>query len=81
MIDPLWNVRLARFHGAPSFLEPVALGAESVDLIQHSIQESVGRFGRYPCPLQLLYFAALPVDLRPHPLDFAANMLNVRHGP
>jgi hypothetical protein len=31
--------------------------------------------------LQLLDLAALPVDLSPHSLDFAPNMLDVRHGP
>jgi hypothetical protein len=37
------------------------------------------RWGRSRA-LQLLDLAALPMNPCPHPLDFAPNMLDVRHG-
>ena len=63
------------------FLKPVALSAKRVNLVQHSFKQCVGRRRGYPGPLQLPDLAALPLDLNPHPFDFAPDMLDVRHGP
>jgi hypothetical protein len=63
------------------FLEPVTLGAQGVNLVEHPIEQRVRLDRGYPGPLQLPDLAALPVDLCPHSLDFAPNVLDVRHDP
>jgi hypothetical protein len=73
--------RLCLGHHGQLFLEPIAVGAKSVDLVEHAIQEGFRRRRGYSRPLQLPDLAALPMDLCPHPLDFAPNMIDVRHGP
>jgi hypothetical protein len=59
--------------------KPFALGAKSIDVIQHSIQQGLGRSGWDAGTLQLPDLAALPMNLNPHTFDFAPNEFDVRH--
>jgi hypothetical protein len=60
-------------------LELVALGTLAVDGSEHSFRQSFGRGRGYAGPLKLPDFAALPLDLRAHPLDFGSEVVEVRH--
>jgi hypothetical protein len=60
-------------------LQPVTLGAKVVDLVEHAVEQGLGRGARYPGALKLSDLAALPLDLVTHALDFATYELNVRH--
>ncbi|WP_349253700.1 hypothetical protein [Bradyrhizobium sp. CB82] len=55
------------------FLEPVSLGAQFVDLVEHPVQKRLGRRGRNSRPLKLPDFAARAMDLGPHALDLAPH--------
>jgi hypothetical protein len=50
-----------------------------IDAGEHFFQQSFGRSCGDPRPLKLTYFAALPVNLSPHTLDFGANLVKL-HG-
>jgi hypothetical protein len=60
-------------------LQPVALGAEVVDLVEHPVEQRLGRDGGYAGALKLPDLTALPLNLATHVLYFAANELDVRH--
>jgi hypothetical protein len=61
------------------FLDAITLGAEVVDLVEHSLQQCLGGSARYSSPLKLLDFTPLSLDLVAHALDFGADELDIRH--
>src|SRR5581483_1773639 len=60
-------------------LQPVPFGTKAIDLVEHSLEERVGRGSRYPRPLKLRDFLALAAYLDAHALDFTPDEFNVRH--
>jgi hypothetical protein len=63
-----------------SFFQPVALRTQPVDIVQHPIQQSLGRCGWNACSLELPDLTALALDLHAHTLDLAPNVFDIRHG-
>jgi hypothetical protein len=59
-------------------LEPVALGAEIVDLVEHPIEKRLGRVAGYPGALKLRDLSALEQNLKPQTGDLASDKLDVR---
>jgi hypothetical protein len=51
-------------------LQPVPLGAEAFNLVEHSLQECFGGGGRYPGSLKEEDFPPLTPDLGAHSFDF-----------
>jgi hypothetical protein len=68
------------FDRAGQLLELVSLGAHSIDVGKHSLQQSLGRGRGYASPLKLPDFAALSVDLGAHSFNFGSEVLEVWHG-
>jgi hypothetical protein len=60
-------------------LEPFALGAEVVDLVEHSVEQRLGQGARCSDSLKLPDLTALALNPAPHALDFASDELDVRH--
>jgi hypothetical protein len=69
---------LCLWWGRPVFLEFVAFGTYAVDVGEHSFQQSFGRGRGFAGPLKP-DFAALPVNLGAHPLDFGSELVKL-HG-
>jgi hypothetical protein len=65
--------------GRQILLQPIALGAKVVDLVEHSVEQRLGRGGRYAGALQLPDLTALPLNLVPHALYLFPNELDVWH--
>jgi hypothetical protein len=61
------------------FLESLALSAEPVDSVEHSIQQGFGRGGGYSGTLELLDLSALPMNLQAHVLDLGPNKFDIWH--
>jgi len=56
------------------------LVGHSIDFGQHSFQQGFGRGRGDARALKLADYAALPVDLGAHPLDFGSEVVEVWHG-
>ena len=59
--------------------QPVSLGAKTLNLLEHSLQECFRGGGRYPGSLKEEDFPPLTPDLRAHSFDFRSNEIKVRH--
>ena len=57
------------------FLESIPFGAKLVDLVEHSLDQSIRGCGRYPGPLKLADFTPLSRHLGAHVLDFGPDEL------
>ena len=63
------------------FLQPVALGAKLVDLVEHPFQQGVSRGAGYSGMLKLPDVTAQSLDLTAHVLDISTNEIDVWHAP
>ncbi|WP_168212739.1 MULTISPECIES: hypothetical protein [unclassified Bradyrhizobium] len=60
-------------------LQAVPLGTESVNLIQHALQQGVGGLSRYTGSLELKDLLSVPSDLDAHVFDLSPDVIEVRH--
>jgi hypothetical protein len=66
------------FGGASQpLLEFVTLATHPIDAVEHPFQQRFGRGGGYAGPLKLPDFAALPMDLGAHPLNFGSDLIKL----
>jgi hypothetical protein len=68
------------FDGPLLFLEPVPLGTQPIDAVEHPFQQRFGRRRRNPCPLKLPDFPALSLNLGAHPFDLFPNLIKLHDG-
>jgi hypothetical protein len=61
-------------------LEPVPLGTQPIDAVEHPFQERFGRRRRNPCPLKLPDFPALSLNLGAHPFDLCPDLIKLHDG-
>jgi hypothetical protein len=63
------------------FLEPVALGAKLIDLVEHPFQQGVSRGAGYSGILKLTDFTAQSLNLTTPVLDVSTNEIDLWHVP
>jgi len=63
------------------FLQPVALGAKLVDLVEHPVKQGVSRGAGYSGMLKLSDVTAQSRNLTAAVLDVSTNEIDVRHVP
>jgi hypothetical protein len=63
------------------FLQPVALGAKLVDLVEHPVKHGVSRGAGYSGTLKLSDVTAQSRNLTAAVLDVSTNEIDVRHFP
>ena len=63
------------------FLQPVALGAKLVDLVEHPVKQGVSRGAGYSGMLKLTDFTAQSLNLTTPVLDVSTNEIDLWHVP
>src|ERR1700732_163765 len=83
----IWEVRSPRaptqdptFDGPLLFLEPVPLGTQPIDGVEHCFQERVARRCRNLCLLKLPDIPALSLNLGAHPFDLFPDLIKLHDG-